>query len=308
MFSVVIPMYNKGAYIEECLTSVLGQGPLVDDVIVVDDGSTDDGAAIVADCFGGRVTLVRQQNAGVSVARNRGIAAARHDLVCLLDADDRWEPGFAGEMRALADAHPRCVFFGCAFRVDDAALGSLDAPPGVPADFAGELPFFEAFARSSGIICSSSVCVRRDAVLGIGGFPEGKISGEDIETWLRLARTGGFAFTAKPLSRIRRDEGNGRFQSRFDVVPSHIEWLARQLVHQPRSFDAPLLRRLLRKFVLINGVLAAAQGNRRLISALRACIRAADVPSTIALGILWATPASLASWGRATVAARRKRR
>lgn len=306
MFSVVVPLYNKSALAVECLRSVMDQGALVDEVIVIDDGSTDDSAALVQRHFGVRIQLVRQPNAGVAAARNRGLELARNEFVCLLDADDTWAPGFADEMRRLAEAYPACVFFGCAFRTDDATLGTIDPPTGLPADFFGAVSFLEAFARSSGIICSSSVCVRRSVVRRAGGFPEGKISGEDIETWFRLAREGPFAFSGKRLARIRRNEGDERFLTRMQVVPSHVEWLAAQLSVRRPPADAKLLRRLLRRFALINGVLAAKQGNRALLAALRTCVRPADWLSAAALLVLRVTPRVVAARARAVGAGRAK--
>jgi glycosyltransferase involved in cell wall biosynthesis len=92
LISVVIPAYNAGEHLRETLASALGQqGPFTLDTIVVDDGSSDDTRAQVESMPG--VRLIRQANAGPSAARNRGIAAARGELVALLDADDLWMPG-----------------------------------------------------------------------------------------------------------------------------------------------------------------------------------------------------------------------
>ncbi len=89
--SVVIPTYNRAGVLAEALVSVLAQSHAAHEVIVVDDGSSDDTAAMVA-CEFSEVTLIRQDNHGVSHARNRGIEAATGDWIALLDSDDRWHP------------------------------------------------------------------------------------------------------------------------------------------------------------------------------------------------------------------------
>ena len=87
--SVVIPLYNKRDYIERCLNSVIKQISIPEEIIVVDDGSTDDSAIIVSEKFP-QVTLIHQLNAGVSAARNTGVLAVKYDYIAFLDADDFW--------------------------------------------------------------------------------------------------------------------------------------------------------------------------------------------------------------------------
>ncbi|HOM77565.1 MAG TPA: glycosyltransferase family A protein, partial [Anaerohalosphaeraceae bacterium] len=87
--SVVIPAYNCQAYIRRAIDSVLGQSRPADEIIVVDDGSTD-GTAEAVRTYGAKVILIQQENAGVSAARNAGIRAASGDWIAFLDADDEW--------------------------------------------------------------------------------------------------------------------------------------------------------------------------------------------------------------------------
>lgn len=104
--SVVIPAFNAGRYLAETLDSVLSQTLPAHEVLVIDDGSTDDTATVAAR-FAGRVTHVRQENRGVSAARNNGIARASGNWVAFLDADDRWEPRFLERASAVCLSAPR---------------------------------------------------------------------------------------------------------------------------------------------------------------------------------------------------------
>ncbi|HEY0798329.1 MAG TPA: glycosyltransferase family A protein [Candidatus Baltobacteraceae bacterium] len=109
MVSVIVPLFNKAPYVLRALDSIARQTYTDFEVIVVDDGSTDGGEALVAAFDDPRVRLVKQSNAGPGAARNRGIAAARSTLLAFLDADDEWQPTFLARSLALLDAHPQAA-------------------------------------------------------------------------------------------------------------------------------------------------------------------------------------------------------
>ena len=119
--SVIVPLYNKEREIAGTLRSVLAQTLRPQEIIVVDDGSTDRSASIVeivaAEEGRGLVRLVRQPNAGECAARNRAIAEAGGDLIALLDADDEWEPGFLEEIASLRREYPGCGVYSTGFTV-----------------------------------------------------------------------------------------------------------------------------------------------------------------------------------------------
>jgi len=114
--SVVIPTYNRARMIGAAVDSVLNQARDDDEIIVVDDGSTDNTSEVVAG-YGDRLVYIKQPNAGAGMARNRGIAAARHDLIAFLDSDDEFLPGKMDLQGALMDARPDVVYSFGEFKV-----------------------------------------------------------------------------------------------------------------------------------------------------------------------------------------------
>ena len=92
MFSIIIPYYKKRKYIERCIDAVFAQTYQDFEIILVDDGSQDDVAQLIEEKYSGKVHLIQQENQGVSAASNTGIAAATHDYIAFLDADDYWSP------------------------------------------------------------------------------------------------------------------------------------------------------------------------------------------------------------------------
>ena len=186
--SVVIPLYNKERHIARAIESALNQTYCDFELIIVDDGSTDGGARVVEAIRDPRVRLITQANAGVSMARNRGIAAARADLIAFLDADDEWLPGFLETILRLARRHPECGAYATAyadsFKEGDRVTHKLDGIPGPP--WEGIIPnYFRA--ATSYPLWSSAVAVPRRVFGSAGLFPDGVIIGEDLDMWCRIA-------------------------------------------------------------------------------------------------------------------------
>ncbi|BCX12974.1 MAG: hypothetical protein KatS3mg067_1912 [Thermosynechococcus sp.] len=114
MISVVIPLYNKGPHIAKTLDSVLAQTVPPAEIIVVDDGSTDDGPEVVRRYLDRGVRLIQQANDGVSVARNRGVEEAACEHVAFLDADDWWMPNHIETLARLIQQYPQAGLYSTA--------------------------------------------------------------------------------------------------------------------------------------------------------------------------------------------------
>ncbi|GAB4137044.1 MAG: hypothetical protein Kow0040_23410 [Thermogutta sp.] len=188
--SVVIPAWNAARYLPETLRSVLSQTRPPEEIIVVDDGSTDD-SAVVAERFGPTVRVLRQENRGESVARNRGIEAAHGDWIAFLDADDLWHPDKLAKQLAAVRSDPAvdCVhtnwyYFGRQNgRVD---VSIVDATERYRAGHvAADNPFR-----------ISSILVRRELPLR---FPDWTQDGEDLIYFLELTRVARIALVPEEL-------------------------------------------------------------------------------------------------------------
>jgi glycosyltransferase involved in cell wall biosynthesis len=201
--SIVMPLYNKAGQVLETIASVRAQTFSDWELVVVDDGSTDGGPALVRDLQDARIRVVSQANAGVSAARNRGIELARADLVGFLDADDLWLPGFLAAILALATDFPQARWFATGYEIRPAhGVAFTSRLRGPSADFSrGIMPdYFSVATESDPPVCSSATAVRRHAIQAIGGFPVGIGSGEDLLTWARLAVRYPLAYDARPLA------------------------------------------------------------------------------------------------------------
>lgn len=204
VISVIIPLYNKEREIEGTLRSVLAQTRRPDEIIVVDDGSTDGSAAKVEALRAPLVRLVRQPNAGECAARNRAIAEARGEYVALLDADDEWEPGFLEEIAALIGRYPGCGLYCTGFRIvshDGIFPAEGPATRGVVANF------FRDSAHCY-IAIPSAACIPRKVFDEVGGFPEGmKIAG-DLYMWIKIGRRYRVCYSPEKLVRYSKVASN----------------------------------------------------------------------------------------------------
>jgi glycosyltransferase involved in cell wall biosynthesis len=185
--SVVTPCYNAAPYIADTIRAVLAQTVPIAEHIIVDDGSKDGAAEVVervAADAGGRVRLLRQENAGVSVARNRGIRASTGDVVAMLDADDLFHPEKIARQLAYLEAHPEIGAVSCGLQVFDGDRVINDA-----SGDEAEVRRFTAldFLGAPRIPQVCSTILMRRAVADAISFPEDIRDGEDIifGAWLR---------------------------------------------------------------------------------------------------------------------------
>jgi len=200
--SVVIPLFNKEKYVGRAIESVLGQTFQDFELIVVDDGSTDKGPEIVKKFHDSRIKLTDQPNCGVSVARNRGIAEARADLIAFLDADDEWRPTFLETIWKLRRLFPDTKVFATGYRMYRRARYLYVPNFKIPKVSTLSLSRYISCCINSNVspISSSSVAVEKQTLKEIGAFPACQAHGEDLDTWFRLLERFTAAYYNEPLA------------------------------------------------------------------------------------------------------------
>jgi glycosyltransferase involved in cell wall biosynthesis len=207
--SALIPTYNRRAQVMCAVDSVLAQTVPPDEVIVIDDGSTDGTAEAIRSTYGARVTLFRQQNAGVSAARNRGLREAQGEWIAFLDSDDIWLPTkIEQQIEALSSLGSEfglcftdCVYHGNAGLersvFEETGLtgtrrfGSLDDP--AKYIMASREPFW-----------TQSLMLQRSLLEESNGFDESLTLREDTDVLFRLSFRTKFCFVTEPLVLIDR--------------------------------------------------------------------------------------------------------
>lgn len=234
--SVVIPTYNSGPLVVEAVESVLAQTRPADEIIVVDDGSTDDTAKRLAE-FGPPVRYVQKENGGVSSARNRGIDEATGDWIAFLDADDVWHPRkLEIQLSALA-------------RREDLALlgtGLYDWPgthPDIRADVAVDIEdvSFESLIIRNALV-TSTIIARTETLRAAGPFDVTLSGPEDHDLWIRVAQRAPVANLRLALTGYRMNTP-GSLSKNVDRMEAGMRAILEKLERGGVFRGRPLLRR-----------------------------------------------------------------
>jgi glycosyltransferase involved in cell wall biosynthesis len=218
--TVVIPVFNRAQLLPEAIDSVLAQSWPDVSIVIVDDGSTDGGADAVERRAYDNVRVVRQDNAGPSAARNRGLAAVRTRLVTFLDSDDLMVPDRIETQAEHLASDPSI----------DAVIGleQIEVAAGVtPPRWVRGLPPVEVFPR----YYNMSVLLDRAWLDRVGGFDESVHIGEDIDLMVRLRAAGAHVATLDRVVVIRRVNGDNLIYREDEVDGSMLQALHRHLAN-----------------------------------------------------------------------------
>ncbi|MCD8283491.1 MAG: glycosyltransferase family 2 protein [Opitutae bacterium] len=182
-FSVVIPLYNKEKHIAGTIKSVLEQFFRDFEIVVVNDGSTDDSLKVAKSIQDSRIRIISKSNGGVSSARNRGIAEAKNEWIALLDADDAWLPNHLENLAKAISLFPEHKVFFTGFTRDVRP----DYTPWCK-NFAVPVENYFKLANSGKVMFSSSSAFHASIAMEMPMFREDLTRGEDIDLWTRLAK------------------------------------------------------------------------------------------------------------------------
>lgn len=206
-FSIIIPLYNKAPYIRKALDSIVSQTDKDWELIVVDDGSTDDSAKIAEEYLSTLYTLhltpytlIHQANAGVAAARNNGVKESKGEYVCFLDADDWWEPTFLEEIDKLITEYPKAGIYATNYIYYKP--GKTHVALNLPR---GYMNYPDAYLHGEMPVTSITTCMPRQVFDEMGGFPIGIKFGEDFLLWAKTALHYKVAFCEKPLAYYNND-------------------------------------------------------------------------------------------------------
>ncbi len=272
--SVVITLYNKVAYIERAVTSVLRQSCADYEVIVVDDGSTDGGGDLVARISDPRLRVIRQDNQGEGVARNRGIRESRYELIAMLDGDDEWDPDFLAAVVGLADRFPEAGILATGYRTvyRGGFVVETTLDPGLGDGCVLVRDYFRK-ARVAGFVWSSAQAIPRRVYEKVGMFVERVPMGPDLDMWGRVALKYPIAYDCRILASYRND-ATGRVVTARAKKPTFHPFVrsaraAIQLGHVDPKV-VPDLREYVNRLLLQYLDMVIAAGDRReLLRSLR---------------------------------------
>lgn len=233
--SVVIPLYNKVETIQSTLESVLKQTIPPYEIVVIDDGSTDESVQIIRHLNIPKLSLVQQKNKGAAAARNAGIKQAKGDFIAFLDADDYWHPNHLEVIRSLIETYPEQSVFATALEVENKVRI-------FPSHYSIEnfephkiycLNYFTASLQTS-VLSSSNTVIKKEICERIGLFNPNYISGQDTDFWIRIGLRYSIIFSSTICVRYNFEPGSLSNRSKnLQTKPSYEQYLEIEKVNLP---------------------------------------------------------------------------
>ena len=221
-FSIIVPLYNKERYVKSTIESVLNQSCKDFELIIVDDGSTDNSLQIVQEFTDNRIKLFAQKNSGVAAARNKGISEANSRWVVFIDADDLWSPLHLETLFEIAKKYPEAGMIATTHK----KISSSEGISCLEDSNCCEIKLINYFLEAQsniGIVHTSCVAIKKIVFAETHGFKNYK-RGEDLELWARVALKYPVAISNKVTSFYRQETGgvmNTGYWS--NNPPAHID-------------------------------------------------------------------------------------
>lgn len=203
-FSVIIPLFNKEKFVQNTLQSILNQSFSDFEIIIVNDGSTDESEKVVSEFQDARIRYFVQKNQGVSMARNVGISLAQSNYISFLDADDYWYPDFLERMHLAIALFPEQKVFSAAIEIET-PKNTFSAEYSIQKTGEFEVVnYFNASSKES-VIWTSCAVIHREVFEKVGDFDVTIKSGQDTDLWIRIGLVYPVVFNWKILARYVYD-------------------------------------------------------------------------------------------------------
>jgi Glycosyl transferase family 2 len=278
LVSAIITTYNYARFLPDAIESVLAQSCDGMEIVVVDDGSTDETARVAARYADRGVRYVRRPHGGAGRARNAGLEVTSAPLVAFLDADDAWLPDrVAAGLDHLA-RHPELALAAAhAYACDE----QLRPTAIVPAATRPAGHMLDALLVDNVVLNPSSVLIRRSAIEAAGGFSEIAF-GEDWDTWIEIAKRFPIGFIDRPLALVRRHAGSVSPRRGPVLVAAHRAIVEPHLREYAPAWKRPVLRRRAASMAYFHAALGSVKGGERRVARRYAITSLALDPVTLA--------------------------
>lgn len=209
--SVIIPLYNKESSIKETIESVLCQTYSKFEVIIINDGSTDNSLDIVKEFDDHRISIHTTVNQGVSSARNNGVELAQHEHIAFLDADDYWYPKHLQSLTQLIDKYPQSQWYATGYEIEH--NHNLLLPVKSPIrekgkNWSGIIDDFFSSSMIDAIAWTSVICMEKDFFHTLGGFDNKLTNGQDTDLWIRAALVSPLCYSNTITATYKYNSGN----------------------------------------------------------------------------------------------------
>lgn len=254
-FSVVIPLHNKENQVYRTINSVLSQTYKNFEIIVVDDGSTDNSIDIVNKINDPRIQIIKQSNKGVSAARNKGIKHAKYNHIAFIDADDCWNESFLKSIKNLIVKYPDAGAYATGYKIVN-QLNKEIIPRSIikfGEKRIGKLNDYFKFAIEFPIVTASSVVIPKKIFNELGGFLENINRGEDLEMWCRVALNYQIAFDSH-INAIYFTNYSDQATKKDTVIEKSLVYIAEDILEKNRGkgnstkyFERYMNRRIIHK-------------------------------------------------------------
>ena len=238
-YSVIIPLYNKEKHIYRAVMSVLNQTFCDLELIVIDDGSTDNSEAIVKKIMDSRIRLISQRNMGASSARNHGIKASKNEYIGFLDADDEWKPDFLESINVLIEKYPEAGVYAAAYEIitDNNSKSQPRFKLRLEENWTGLIDDYFKYALKCPFLSSSSVVIPKRVFDDTGLFDETIRYGEDLWMWCKIALSFKIAYCNKICASYYQNADN-RTDKKYNPINSFtdtFQWHAERVLSEGRK-------------------------------------------------------------------------